>query len=123
MLSRSRISELSKPELSLQNVKWLFKLLLSHQFALQEIGLRLCLELPPSTQLGLRRRWWLLSAPTIWGLGVHFFPWVPCEGLFLAVWMIRDVFAPLYLHRGGISLLAQAVVPGEVQVCSWDICR
>lgn len=25
------------------------------------------------------------------GLGVHFFPWVPCEGLFLAVWVIRDV--------------------------------
>lgn len=91
VLSRSRISELSKTELPLQNIKWLFKLL-SHQFSLQEMELRLCHELPPSSHwgcgktLGLRRRRWLLSVPTILGLCVDFFPWVLCAGLFLAVW-------------------------------------
>lgn len=97
ILSRSRISELSKIELSLLNIKRFFKLLLSHQFSLQETGLRLCHELPPSTHrgcgktLGSRRTRWLLPAPGILGLCVHFFPWVPCEGLFLAVWVVRDV--------------------------------
>lgn len=88
VLSRSRISELSKAELSLQKMEWLFQLL-SHQFSLQEMGLRLCHELPPAQgcgkTLGWRRTWWLLSAPTVLCLCVHCLPWVLCAGLFLAV--------------------------------------
>lgn len=56
VLSRSRISELSMSELSLQNTKWLFKLL-SHRFSLQEMELRLCPELPPAPTKGVGKPW------------------------------------------------------------------
>lgn len=77
MLSRSRISELSEAELSLQNVKWWFKMLLPYQwpagcfplvcqFSLQEVGIscsdsRLLTDPSPhqgcGKTVGLRKRW------------------------------------------------------------------
>lgn len=125
VLSRNRISELSKSELSLQNIKWFLKLL-SHQFSLQEMGLRLCHELPPLPSplrvlkdLGLEKEMVAAFSSSNFGAVCGFLPLGPvCRVVSGSVADQRCLVLPAGV---GYFPASTAVAPGEVQLCGWDI--